>query len=35
MYPIIPADAMGGALQMVCCFFTIVAAFISCLFTLR
>jgi hypothetical protein len=35
MYPVIPADAMAGALQMAACFFTIVAAFFSCLLTLR
>ena len=35
MYPIIPGDAMAGALEMVCCFFTVVAAVGSCLLTLR
>jgi hypothetical protein len=35
MYPVIPADAMAGALQMVACFFTIAAAFFSCLLMLR
>ncbi len=35
MYPIIPGNAMAGTLEMVCCFFTVVAAVVSYLLTLR
>ncbi len=33
--PWIPHDAMGNALEMVCCLFTIIAAVMSYLFTMR
>jgi len=33
--PLIPHDAMGGALEMVCCLFTIIAAVVSYLLTMR
>ena len=35
MYGLLPGDAMAGALEMVCYSFTIVAAVVSCLFSLR
>jgi hypothetical protein len=35
MVPVLPADAMAGALEMVACLFTLVAALASCLLTLR
>ena len=35
MYPVVPADAMAGVFEMVCCFFTVLAAFVSYLLTLR
>jgi hypothetical protein len=35
MYSLLPHDAMADALQMVCYSFTVVAAVISCLLTLR
>jgi len=35
MYSLVPHEAMASALQMVCYSFTVVAAVISCLFTLR
>ncbi len=35
MYPFVPGDAVIGAMEMVCCFFTILAAFASYLFSLR
>lgn len=35
MYSVIPADALAGALQMLICLFTVLAAFASCLLTLR
>jgi hypothetical protein len=35
MYPVLPADAMAGALQWVACFFTVAAAVASCLLRLR
>ncbi len=35
MYSLFPGDAVAGALEMVCYSFTIVAAVISCLLSLR
>jgi hypothetical protein len=35
MYPVIPADNYVQAFEMVCCFFTILAAFTSYVLTLR
>ncbi len=35
MYSMLPGDAMAGALEMVCYCFTVVAAVISCLLSLR
>lgn len=35
MYPVIPIDSMSGTIEIVCCFFTVVAAFFSYLLTLR
>ncbi len=35
MYSLFPGEAMAGALEMVCYSFTVVAAVISCLLTLR
>ncbi len=35
MYPMIPGDVYSGALEMMCYGFTVVAAFLSCLLTLR
>ena len=35
MYSMLPGDAMAGALEMVCYCFTVAAAVISCLLSLR
>jgi hypothetical protein len=35
MYSMLPGDAMAGALEMVCYSFTVVAAVVSCLLSLR
>ncbi len=35
MYSMLPGDAMTGALEMVCYCFTVAAAVISCLLSLR
>lgn len=35
MLPFLPAETMVGAVEMVCCFFTILAAVASCLWTMR
>ena len=35
MYPFVPAEAMAGAVELVCCFFTVAAAVVSCLLSLR
>jgi hypothetical protein len=35
MYSALPGDAMAGALEMVCYAFTVVAAIVSCLLSLR
>ena len=35
MYSFFPGDALTGALEMVCYSFTVVAAVISCLLSLR
>lgn len=35
MYPFVPADALTGALEMVCVFFTVIAAVVGYLLTMR
>jgi hypothetical protein len=35
MYPLVPPDAMAGALEMACYGFTVAAALLSYLLTLR
>ncbi len=35
MHTMLPGDAMAGALEMMCYGFTVVVAFVSCLFSLR
>jgi hypothetical protein len=35
MYSVIPAESYAQAFQMVCCFFTIIAAFASYILTMR
>jgi len=35
MYSVLPGDALAGALEMVCYSFTVVAAIVSCLMSLR
>lgn len=35
MYGLFPGDTMAGALEMVCYSFTVVAAVVSCLLSLR
>lgn len=35
MYPMIPTETMSGALELACYVFTIAAALVSCLFTMR
>ena len=35
MYSMLPGDAMAGALEMVCYSFTVIAAVVSCLLSLR
>jgi hypothetical protein len=35
MYSMLPGDAMAGAMEMVCYSFTVVAALVSCLLSLR
>ena len=35
MYPVLPGEAMTSALEMVCYSFTVVAAVVSCLLSLR
>ncbi len=35
MFTYLPGEAVAGAFEMVCCFFTVVVAFIGYLFTLR
>ena len=35
MYPTYPIDMMAGSFEMLCCLFTIIAASISTLLTLR
>ena len=35
MYSVLPSEAMAGALEMVCYSFTVVAAIVSCLLSLR
>jgi hypothetical protein len=35
MYSVLPGDAMAGALEMVCYSFTVLAAIVSCLLSLR
>ncbi len=35
MDALIPAGSLLGAFELVCCFFTVVAAFFGCVFGLR
>lgn len=35
MYPMIPGEAMSGAVEMVWCFFAVVTAAVSYFFSLR
>lgn len=35
MLPYLPGETLVGAVEMVCCFFTILAALVSCVLTLR
>ena len=35
MYSMLPADSLSGALEIICCFFTLTAAMASYLLTLR
>jgi hypothetical protein len=35
MYPVIPAETLSGALELACYVFTMAAALLSCLVSLR